>query len=125
MHGTFIWHELITPDTAGARAFYGGLLGWESTAIDMGDYTYTTLAVPGFPFGVAGMMGLTAEMKGWGIRPHWTGYIAVDDVDAMALDFQREGGAICRPPALTHRGARGRGQSTVNPSLGKTRQGCL
>jgi predicted enzyme related to lactoylglutathione lyase len=99
MHGTFIWHELITPDTIGAEAFYGALLGWEPTAIDMGDYTYTTLAVPGFPFGIAGMMGLNAEMKGWGVRPHWTGYIAVDDVDAMALDFQREGGAICRPPA--------------------------
>lgn len=99
MHGTFIWHELITPDPAGAKAFYAALMGWEMTVIDMGDYSYTTLAVPGFPFGIAGMMGLTEEMKGWGVLPHWTGYIAVDDVDAMAMDFEAGGGVICRPPA--------------------------
>ena len=29
MHGTFIWHELMTPDPAAAKAFYGPLLGWE------------------------------------------------------------------------------------------------
>ncbi|KPF46915.1 VOC family protein [Rhizobium sp. AAP43] len=99
MRGAFIWHELITPDTSAAKAFYATLLGWEPSPINMGHYTYTTMAVPGFPFGVAGIMGLTDEMKGWGVRPHWTGYIEVDDVDAMAWDFEAEGGVICRPPA--------------------------
>ena len=31
--GRFIWYELITPDMAGAKRFYGDLLGW--TAQDM------------------------------------------------------------------------------------------
>src|SRR5690242_1753665 len=27
-HGRFIWYELITPDTAGAKRFYGDVVGW-------------------------------------------------------------------------------------------------
>ncbi|MDH4440253.1 MAG: VOC family protein [Rhizobium sp.] len=97
MHGTFIWHELMTPDPAAAKAFYGPLLGWEPTDMQMEGFTYTSFAVPGFPFGVTGMMALTDEMKGQGIPPNWTGYIAVDDVDAMVADYQSNGGVICRP----------------------------
>ena len=51
MHGTFIWHELMTPDPAAAKAFYGALLGWEPTDMQMEGFTYTSFAVPGFPFG--------------------------------------------------------------------------
>lgn len=97
MHGTFIWHELMTPDPAAAKDFYGSLLGWEPTDMQMDGFTYTSFAVPGFPFGVAGMMALTDEMKGQGISPNWTGYIAVDDVDQTAADYAANGGTICRP----------------------------
>jgi predicted enzyme related to lactoylglutathione lyase len=98
MHGTFIWHELMTPDPAAAKAFYGKLLGWEPTDMQMDGFIYTSLAVPGFPFGVAGLMALTEEMKGQGIPPNWTGYIGVDDVDRTANDYAANGGVICRPP---------------------------
>ena len=27
-HGRFIWYELMTPDTAGAKSFYGNVVGW-------------------------------------------------------------------------------------------------
>ncbi len=98
MHGTFIWHELMTPDPAAAKAFYGALLGWEPTDMVMEGFTYTTFAVPGFPSGVTGMMALGDEMKEQGIPPNWTGYIAVDDVDKTAAEFERDGGAIHRAP---------------------------
>jgi len=98
MHGTFIWHELMTPDPAAAKAFYGALLGWEPTDMAMEGFTYTTFAIPGFPSGVTGMMALGDEMKEQGIPPNWTGYIQVDDVDKTAAEFERDGGAIHRAP---------------------------
>src|ERR1700722_15668188 len=35
--GTFSWTDLTTPDQDGAKAFYGGLFGWEADDIPMGD----------------------------------------------------------------------------------------
>jgi uncharacterized protein len=98
MHGTFIWHELMTPDPAAAKAFYGQLLGWEPTDMPMDGFVYTTFAIPGFPMGVTGMMALSDEMKGQGIPPNWTGYVHVDNVDQTAADYAASGGMICRPP---------------------------
>jgi len=98
MHGTFLWHELMTPDPAAAKAFYGALLGWQPTDMEMEGFTYTTFAVPGFPSGVAGMMQLTPEMAGQGLPPNWTGYIEVDDVDRTAGEYEANGGAIHKAP---------------------------
>ncbi|WP_137157948.1 VOC family protein [Rhizobium sp. FKL33] len=98
MHGTFIWHELMTPDPAAAQAFYGSLLGWQPTEMEMAGFTYTTFAVPGFPSGVAGMMALTPDMAAQGIPPNWNGYIAVDDVDKTAAEYEQNGGAIHKAP---------------------------
>jgi predicted enzyme related to lactoylglutathione lyase len=47
---------------------------------------------------VAGMMALTDEMKAAGAGPGWTGYVAVDDVDAAAAHTQRLGGQVFVPP---------------------------
>ena len=30
VRGRFVWHELMTPDTSGAHAFYGKVLGWKT-----------------------------------------------------------------------------------------------
>lgn len=98
MHGSFIWHELMTPDTEAAKAFYSKLLGWTPNDMEMPGFTYTTFAVPDFPSGVAGMMAPSPEMASQGIPPNWTGYVAVDDVDATAAEYEKAGGTICRAP---------------------------
>jgi predicted enzyme related to lactoylglutathione lyase len=48
--------------------------------------------------GSAGMMALTPEMTEGGARPAWMGYVAVDDVDAKAAEFEKNGGSIHMPP---------------------------
>lgn len=98
MHGTFLWHELMTPDPAAAKAFYGPLLGWEPKDMEMEGFTYTTFGLPGFPSGVTGMMELSKEMAAEGIPPNWTGYVQVDDVDKTAGEFAANGGAVNRAP---------------------------
>lgn len=96
IHGRFIWYELMTPDTAGARDFYGKVVGWQGQEMSMPDGTYTVLQADGD--GVAGMMALTPEAKSQGVPPNWTGYVAVDDVDAAATKAASLGGSVLRPP---------------------------
>jgi predicted enzyme related to lactoylglutathione lyase len=96
-HGRFIWYELITPDMAGAKRFYGDLVGW--TAQDMpipdgGGEPYAILSADGN--GVAGMMNLGAAMKAEGMPPNWTGYVCVDDCDAAAAKVTSLGGSVKR-----------------------------
>ena len=99
-HGRFIWYELMTTDPAAAKRFYGDVVGW--TAQDMptpGDegMTYTILNADGN--GVGGLMAIPPEAKAHNAPPCWTGYIAVDDTDAMAQKIKAKGGSVIREPA--------------------------
>lgn len=95
-HGRFIWYELMTPDTAGAKSFYGKVVGWTSQDMPMEEGTYSVLQADGA--GVGGMMMLSEEHKSAGVPPNWTGYVAVDDVDAAADKVKQLGGSVMRPP---------------------------
>ena len=58
--GTFSWVDLSTPDAEGAKAFYGGLSGWEMESIqDNGTLEYTTIKNAGSQNG--GFMPLSEE----------------------------------------------------------------
>ncbi|TAJ74567.1 MAG: VOC family protein [Phenylobacterium sp.] len=94
-HGRFIWYELMTPDIAGAKAFYGDVVGWTATKMP-GDMEYWVLEADGL--GVGGVMLLGEEHKAQGIPPNWTGYVAVDDCDAAAQKATSLGGSVMREP---------------------------
>src|SRR5215472_3424201 len=98
-HGRFIWYELITPDTAGAKRFYGDVIGWTAQDMPMPDggaEPYSILSASGN--GVAGMMNLGEPMKAEGMPPNWTGYVCVDDCDAAAAKVKSLGGSVMREP---------------------------
>lgn len=97
LHGKFVWYELMTSDTAAAKTFYSGLLGWETQDADMGDMTYTLLSAGGVDVG--GLMEVPADARAMGAGPSWIGYVAVDDVDAGAAQFKADGGAVYREAA--------------------------
>src|SRR4029453_2489475 len=81
---TFCWIDLGTNDAPGAKAFYGGLLGWEFDDLPTGDKgTYSICQLRGKA--VAGLYD-RAETPGWG------SYVKVDDVD-WAAERARELGA--------------------------------
>lgn len=99
LHGKFVWHELMTTDTAAAETFYGSVVGWTTRPMSMGEgMTYTIFNVAGTERGVGGMMPLPDELKSMGVPPNWTGYVYVDDVDAAAKKVTELGGSIRRPP---------------------------
>ncbi len=96
--GSFVWHELTTPDPEKAKAFFGGLLGWTFRTQDMGEMgMYTICSHGGRDFG--GMMKMEGPM--WdGIPPHWMNYINVPDIHASARKVEELGGKVCHGPFL-------------------------
>lgn len=94
--GRFIWHELMTGDPEAATEFYRAVIGWDARDAGVGGMSYTLLSAGGRD--VAGLMALPAEAAAAGARPGWLGYVAVDDVDAMAARLRQQGGAVHRAP---------------------------
>lgn len=90
--GKFVWHDLMTTDTAAAAKFYGSVIGW--TAKEYPEMDYTVFEVPGAKAGAAGLMETPEELRAQGVPPCWNGYVYVDDVDASAKAFAANGGAI-------------------------------
>jgi predicted enzyme related to lactoylglutathione lyase len=96
MPHSFFWHELMTSDPKAAEKFYCGVVGWTAQDSGAAGMQYTVFNAVGQ--GVAGMMAITEDMAKHGVRPGWLGYIAVDDVDQMAAQIKKEGGAVHREP---------------------------
>lgn len=92
---SFIWYELMTTDTAAAKAFYRTVVGWKMQAFG-GGTDYTVLDAGDGQVG--GIMALPAQAGETGLKPCWLGYIGVDDVDAAADRIAKAGGAIHRAP---------------------------
>jgi hypothetical protein len=97
-NGTFCWVDLGTNDAMGAKAFYGGLFGWEFDDLPTGEQgTYSTCRLDGRP--VAGLYD-QAETPGWG------SYISVEDVDAATRRAGELGANVLVEPFGTPGGGR-------------------
>jgi predicted enzyme related to lactoylglutathione lyase len=94
MPNNFFWYDLATSDLEAARNFYCDVVGWTYQDNSQGGQTYGIFKVG--DAGVAGLMPFPDEMKGG--HPVWNGYIAVDDVDAVAGRLKEAGGTIYRGP---------------------------
>jgi predicted enzyme related to lactoylglutathione lyase len=95
-HGKFVWHELMTTDTAAAERFYRSVIGWDARDSGMPGMAYTMFAAG--KTDVAGLMQIPEAARAMGAGPSWTGYIAVDDVDATAAQVSQEKGTVFRAP---------------------------
>jgi uncharacterized protein len=93
-NGKFVWYDLMTTDTKAAEAFYRSVVGWDAKDSGMPNETYTLLSAG--PVMVGGLMPIPQDAKG--LRPCWSGYIGVDDVDAYTQRVTAAGGAVTRPP---------------------------
>ncbi|MEZ4314710.1 MAG: VOC family protein [Polyangiaceae bacterium] len=90
--GQFAWRELMTRDTAKARAFYTEMFGWVASDMPMPQGTYTT-----FKNGdamVAGMMEMPKEAP---VDAAWMSYVSVPDVDAAVKAATENGGTVMLP----------------------------
>lgn len=91
--GTPCWIDLGTPDQDAAGEFYGGLFGWEAEQDprpEAGGYTMFTLR--------GKYVAAASPPQQEGIPPHWTTYIASDDVDETAARVRDAGGTVLADP---------------------------
>lgn len=91
----FCWYELMTTDLVGARDFYAKVVGWTIEDSGMEGMTYLLGKANGAM--VVGLMNTPADAEG--MPPSWLGYVAVDDVDAVAAKATAAGARIFNGPA--------------------------
>ena len=97
--GKMIWAELVTPDLAGSKRFYGGLFGWTFRDLGGGDTQYALAQMDGEP--VAGLV-YGAAPAGEKHQPFWLTFLAVRDVQAARGAVIAHGGKVVRGP-VTYR----------------------
>lgn len=94
--GTWCWPELATRDLPAARAFYGGLLGWDGYDVPSAGGAYTIFRIAGRDCGAAYRM--SAEQASKGLPVHWLNYVKVASVDQAADRLKELGGAVTAGP---------------------------
>jgi predicted enzyme related to lactoylglutathione lyase len=96
--GTFCWTDLTTSDQAAAKAFYGGLFGWEAEDLPVGeDRFYSMQRLGGRD--VAAISAQPQMQRDAGIPPTWNSYVSVESADAAA-ERAKELGANVHAPAF-------------------------
>ncbi|HEY8165589.1 MAG TPA: VOC family protein [Gemmatimonadaceae bacterium] len=93
--GRFVWYELLTSDTSGAKKFYPAVTGWGTQPFGS-DGSYEMWTNKGSPMG--GMMNISEEQKKRGIPPHWLPYIGVSNVDDTTARAGKLGAKTLVPP---------------------------
>lgn len=91
----WLWTELWTWDAEGARAFYGGVVGYEGGTLDEPSLgaDYAVFRMGGVPR--AGIIQLETD----GVRSHWVPYIRVADPNAVVARVDDLGGRVLIPPS--------------------------
>lgn len=103
--GKVIWVDLVTPDIAGAKHFYGELFGWRFDDIHGGHDDYSIASLDGIPVG-----GLVqrALQPGEQHQPAWLTFISVRDVAAAERSIIAHGGqTLMAPRNYANRGRQG------------------
>jgi uncharacterized protein len=87
------WADVTSPDLDGAARFYSDLFGWEAAKDprpEAGGYTM---------FSRKGKYVAAASPPPQeGMPPHWSVYLAADDVDGMAARIREAGGNVMMEP---------------------------
>lgn len=91
--GAPCWVDLSTPDLAGARRFYGELLGWsfDEPVAEMGHYT--TCRRDG-----KRIAGMAPKQEGLEMPTTWSVYLKTADADDLARRIGAAGGKLVMEP---------------------------
>ena len=95
--GTPCWADLQTTDTDGAKAFYGGLFGWEADDRPVGDgIVYSMMRRDGKDVGAISPQ--PQMQREAGAPPAWNSYVSVESADATADRAKELGATVVAPP---------------------------
>jgi predicted enzyme related to lactoylglutathione lyase len=90
--GTWSWNELVAPEMEAAKAFYGGLFGWEAEDVPEG------IPRASFSLGRYLIGGVHAPAAQEGDAPRWEISFRVTDVDESTSRAEELGGSVLFPP---------------------------
>lgn len=93
--GALCWHENLTRDFEGSKAFYRAVFGYEYGDMSDGAFKYATLKVGGAE---AGGIGELDDSYPAGAPAHWSVYFAVGDLDAALAAVTAGGGSVAHAP---------------------------
>jgi predicted enzyme related to lactoylglutathione lyase len=93
--GKIIWADLITPDLAASKRFYGGLFGWSFQDIRVGNSAYAVATLGGHP--VAGLFEKSIP-TGEHRQPAWLTFIAVRNLEQARSEALAHGAKLLAPP---------------------------
>ena len=93
--GKVIWLDLVTPDLAGAKRFYGELFGWKFQDVSKRRTPYSVAILNGSP-----VAGLVQRAVGPGERrqPAWLTFLSVADVEQAERTALANGGKVLSEP---------------------------
>ena len=86
--GTFSWADLATGDSAGAKAFYSGLFGW-----DTDDHAIPNGGVYSMASRAGGQVAALYDAQE-GQPPAWNSFVTVEGADAAAAAAREQGGTV-------------------------------
>jgi predicted enzyme related to lactoylglutathione lyase len=95
--GTFCWAELMSSDQESAKAFYAGLLGWQSDDRPMGEDSYYSMQMMDGKQ-VAAIAAQPEQQREAGAPSMWNSYVKVSDADATAARAKELGADVHAPP---------------------------
>jgi predicted enzyme related to lactoylglutathione lyase len=95
--GSFCWTDLTTTDQDAAKAFYGGLFGWEADDRPVGDgIVYSMMRRDGKDVGAISPQ--PQMQREAGAPPAWNSYVSVESADATADRAKELGATVVAPP---------------------------
>lgn len=89
--GSPCWLDLAVPDTAAAKAFYGGVFGWTLQPYGEDEGSYGLFQSDGKTVAALGQIEK-------GARPAWMIYFSTQDADATAAKVRSTGGTVRLDP---------------------------
>jgi uncharacterized protein len=94
--GTFCWTDLTTTDQSAAKAFYGGLFGWEAEDMPVGENTFYSMQRVGGK-DVAAIAPQPQMQRDAGAPPVWNSYVSVESADDAAERAKALGATVHAP----------------------------
>jgi len=94
--GEFCWLDLAAADLAVARRFYTAVFGWSAHEQDANGGRFMRWQLG--DRAVGSMYPLSVAQRVHDVPSHWTPYVRVDDVDAVARRVAECGGAVLVRP---------------------------
>jgi len=94
--GTVGWMDLTVENAQDVKDFYGEVVGWSASDVDMGGYSDFCMNTPDAGITVAGICH--ARGSNAGLPAQWLMYITVEDLDASVDRVEALGGKVIAGP---------------------------